>query len=708
MAISTPAQKPRGAASSTRSTAMAPSATGAPRGRVAGGRPRSLGPMSAPRVVAVAPGSPAATRRAASSATRSLAIDGQVPRDIIEWRFLVDEPDLGARGAPGRPRADRRGGQGGRASRSGVEVHSALFDQVRTCDNHCEFCFIYQLPPGLRKSLYLKDDDYRLSLPLRELHHPHPLHRGRPRAGGHRGAVARSTCQHPRHRPRRAHATCCATGGAPPACAGCGPCSTTASRCTARSWCARASTTAPCSTTRWPACSTSTPSWPRCASCPLGRQPLQHRARACGPTPRPRPAAVVDAVRRLAGRLPRASSAAASCSPPTSTTCWPAGPFPAAEAYEGFPMHEDGVGMARTFELEFTGDAPTPRPASQRRLLRLGRRRRRAEGYRAPTRPSRGTGPPARPAAPCARRAGAPVGILTGALRRRRCSARSSTRLDRDDVRVVPVRQRVLRRQHRRHRPAGRRRPGPGAGRPSPTATATCCPTCACPTAASSTAPRRPTCPARSRSSPPTASPCAEPWTARERADERAARSSPSSAAPTSASPRWSTASWAPRGASSRRSPASPATARRSRPSGWACPSRSSTPAAGCPAGSELDDKVSRQSRAGRARAPTSCCSWSTPPWGHRGGRRGRRVAAARRQAGAPGGQQGRRRPPRERDRGSSSRLGLGDPYPVERAARPAAPATCSTPCSAVLPEDARAVDDADRRCDDDGELESR
>jgi NifB/MoaA-like Fe-S oxidoreductase len=34
---------------------------------------------------------------------------------------------------------------------------------VRTCDNHCEFCFIYQLPKGLRRSLYLKDDDYRLS-----------------------------------------------------------------------------------------------------------------------------------------------------------------------------------------------------------------------------------------------------------------------------------------------------------------------------------------------------------------------------------------------------------------------------------------------------------------------------------------------------------------------------------------------------------------
>jgi NifB/MoaA-like Fe-S oxidoreductase len=34
---------------------------------------------------------------------------------------------------------------------------------VRTCDNHCPFCFIYQLPQGMRRSLYLKDDDYRLS-----------------------------------------------------------------------------------------------------------------------------------------------------------------------------------------------------------------------------------------------------------------------------------------------------------------------------------------------------------------------------------------------------------------------------------------------------------------------------------------------------------------------------------------------------------------
>ncbi len=42
-------------------------------------------------------------------------------------------------------------------------MSSAVFDRIRTCDNHCAFCFIYQLPKGMRKSLYLKDDDYRLS-----------------------------------------------------------------------------------------------------------------------------------------------------------------------------------------------------------------------------------------------------------------------------------------------------------------------------------------------------------------------------------------------------------------------------------------------------------------------------------------------------------------------------------------------------------------
>jgi putative radical SAM enzyme (TIGR03279 family) len=117
--------------------------------------------MSFPRVVAVAPGS-AAARAGVEVGDEVLAIDGQVPRDIIEWRFLVDEADpvldLDRGGLERTVEVAKAAGEP-----LGVEVHSALFDQVRTCDNHCEFCFIYQLPPGLRQSLYLKDDDYRLS-----------------------------------------------------------------------------------------------------------------------------------------------------------------------------------------------------------------------------------------------------------------------------------------------------------------------------------------------------------------------------------------------------------------------------------------------------------------------------------------------------------------------------------------------------------------
>ncbi len=119
------------------------------------------GPDAAAVVVATESGSPA-QRAGLRAGDEVMSIDGVTPTDVIAWQMLVDEADPSL--------AVRRGGQEivievpkQAGVPLGAEVHAAIFDRVQTCDNHCEFCFIYQLPPGLRRSLYLKDDDYRLS-----------------------------------------------------------------------------------------------------------------------------------------------------------------------------------------------------------------------------------------------------------------------------------------------------------------------------------------------------------------------------------------------------------------------------------------------------------------------------------------------------------------------------------------------------------------
>ncbi len=117
--------------------------------------------MVAPRVVSVAAESAAAVA-GIEVGDELVAVDGQVPRDVIAYRLLVDEADpvveLRRRGRVVEMTVPKEAGQA-----LGAEVSSAVFDRVKTCDNHCEFCFIYQLPKGMRRSLYLKDDDYRLS-----------------------------------------------------------------------------------------------------------------------------------------------------------------------------------------------------------------------------------------------------------------------------------------------------------------------------------------------------------------------------------------------------------------------------------------------------------------------------------------------------------------------------------------------------------------
>ncbi len=92
---------------------------------------------------------------------RIVAINGTPLRDANDFQFhaaddrlrLTVERDAGAR----RVHVTRRGGD------LGVELVPPRPRDIATCANKCVFCFIHQNPRGLRKSLYVKDDDFRLS-----------------------------------------------------------------------------------------------------------------------------------------------------------------------------------------------------------------------------------------------------------------------------------------------------------------------------------------------------------------------------------------------------------------------------------------------------------------------------------------------------------------------------------------------------------------
>ncbi len=309
---------------------------------------------TAPRVVAVTASSPAHLS-GLSAGDELLFLNGRVPRDVIEYSMVVDEPDLELvvrRRGRGRPLHRPRGQGAGRAPRA-WRSSSAVFDRVRTCDNHCEFCFIHQLPKGMRRSLSLKDDDYRLSFlygnfttltrftemdlervlterlsPLFvSIHSTDPeiradLLRNRRGAtslrwlgalldggievhgqvvvcpGNNDGAVL---ARHPRRGARPLPAP-----------------------------------------------------WPRWPVCPSGSAGSPTRA-PCGPTPEEEAAAVCDAVEEwqqtFLSAIGRRMVFAAD-----EYYLMADRPFPAAATYEGFPQHENGLGMARAFEAAFGGD----------------------------------------------------------------------------------------------------------------------------------------------------------------------------------------------------------------------------------------------------------------------------------------------------------------------------------------------------------------
>ncbi|RQD73212.1 MAG: DUF512 domain-containing protein [Candidatus Syntrophonatronum acetioxidans] len=94
---------------------------------------------------------------------RLIKINGEKFRDIIDYRFLCAGEEL-------ELRVIKKNGEEWQIDIEkeydedlGVVFASPTIDQIKECHNKCIFCFIDQMPGGMRPTLYVKDDDYRLS-----------------------------------------------------------------------------------------------------------------------------------------------------------------------------------------------------------------------------------------------------------------------------------------------------------------------------------------------------------------------------------------------------------------------------------------------------------------------------------------------------------------------------------------------------------------
>ena len=124
--------------------------------------------------------SPAAKKRIKAGDTL-LKINGNDIVDVLDYRFYQGETELlvtvltkkGEKTYKIKKRED---------SELGLTFDSYLMDAQHSCKNKCIFCFIDQLPKGMRDTLYFKDDDSRLSFLFGKLYHPYQFNRARDRA----------------------------------------------------------------------------------------------------------------------------------------------------------------------------------------------------------------------------------------------------------------------------------------------------------------------------------------------------------------------------------------------------------------------------------------------------------------------------------------------------------------------------------------------
>ena len=113
------------------------------------------------KIASVEAGSPAARARLRAGDTL-VSINGRDIEDVLDYRFYMPDAKLklvierdGKRKTARVRKAE--------FEELGLEFDTYLMDKQRSCRNNCIFCFIDQLPKGMRESLYFKDDDSRLS-----------------------------------------------------------------------------------------------------------------------------------------------------------------------------------------------------------------------------------------------------------------------------------------------------------------------------------------------------------------------------------------------------------------------------------------------------------------------------------------------------------------------------------------------------------------
>ena len=115
------------------------------------------------RILSVFPGSLAARSGIRPSETL-VSINRTPVLDLVDYQYLTARPVLellveDEHGAQRTVHIRKR-----TEDPLGLTLESSLMSCPKTCANHCMFCFIEQMPPGMRPSLYVRDDDWRLSL----------------------------------------------------------------------------------------------------------------------------------------------------------------------------------------------------------------------------------------------------------------------------------------------------------------------------------------------------------------------------------------------------------------------------------------------------------------------------------------------------------------------------------------------------------------